>query len=382
MRRLLLTFVALAALAPELQPRMAHAAAACTGPIRIAVVTPTTTALALLGIQVRNGVEFAVDEMNMAGGIAGQKISLAVEDTAASAGTALSAVNRVLEADPIAVFGSPISPLVFTQSEAIRKAEVPFIVTATNAGITQQNLPWLFRVHVHDGQLASLVPTYGVKTMGLKKPGLIVVGDDYGLGASKGMQATFASLGITPVAVTSYAPTDKDMTAQLLDIADKGADSIITFGRPGDLALVLKQAKQVGISLPKLGNTSLMAPTTMANVTAEEADGAVGIGGMLPQTGDERAKSWARAVEAKYSVPADNFTVAYYDAMQMLKAAIEKVGCDKAAIRDTFAATKGFKGMLISYTADAHGDLAHTLGVYRNTGKTPMLTGTVNEAGF
>ena len=58
-------------------------------------------------------------------------------------------------------------------------------------------------------------------------------------------------------------------------------------------------------------------------------------------------------MQDKYKVPADNFTVSYYDTVYMLKSIIEKVGCDKAAIRDALAATKDWKGMLISYQADA-----------------------------
>jgi len=38
--------------------------------------------------------------------------------------------------------------------------------------------------------------------------------------------------------------------------------------------------------------------------------------------------------------------------------------------------------MLIDYQADAQGDLAHTLGIYRNKGKTPALTGPIKENGF
>jgi len=50
-------------------------------------------------------------------------------------------------------------------------------------------------------------------------------------------------------------------------------------------------------------------------------------------------------------VPADNFTVSYYDTVYLLKSIIEKVGCNKPAIRDALAATKDWKGMLISYQA-------------------------------
>ncbi len=81
-------------------------------------------------------------------------------------------------------------------------------------------------------------------------------------------------------------------------------------------------------------------------------------------------------------MPADNFTVSYYDTVYMLKSIIEKVGCDKPAIRDALAGTKDWKGMLISYQADPQGDLAHTLGIYRNKGKTPELTGPIKESGY
>ena len=126
-----------------------------------------------------------------------------------------------------------------------------------------------------------------------------------------------------------------------------------------------------------------MAQTALNNLTAAEADGAYAIGGMIPQTStDPKILDWAKRVQEKYKVPADNFTVSYYDTVYLLKSIIEKVGCDKTAIRDAFATTKDWKGMLISYQVDALGDLAHTLGVYRNKGKTPKLAGPIKESGF
>jgi branched-chain amino acid transport system substrate-binding protein len=359
------------------------AAATCTAPIKMGLTTALTGPVALLGVQARNGVEFTVDEINAEGGIAGQKVELSVEDTGGSSTDALNALNRVLETKPLVVFGSMISPHVFAQTEAIKKAEVPFIVAATSAQITSQGVSWLFRTHVHDGQLADLVPRYLVDTLGKKKPGIIAVADDYGLGASKGIQATLATIGITPVAVASYAPTDKDMSAQLLEIHDKGADSIIIFGRPGDVAIIMKQMGDLGIDLVKIGNASMVAQTTLNNLSAEQADGAYAIGGMIPQTSDDpKIQAWTKAVFDRYKVPADNFTVSYSDSVYLLKQIIEKVGCDRAAIRDALAATKDWQGRLISYSVDAKGDLAHTLGVFRNKGKTPVFVASVKERGF
>ncbi len=357
--------------------------ASCPSMIPLGLTTALTGNVALLGTQARSGVEFAVDEINAAGGISGKKLALATEDTGSSSTDALNAMNRILEGKPLVIFGSMISPHVFAQTEVVNKSETPFLVGATNAKVTSQGSKWLFRTHVHDGQLADLIPEYLVKTLKKTKPGVIAVADDYGLGASRGIQASLAKLNATPVAVTSYAPSDKDMSAQLLEIKDKGADSVIVFGRPADVTLVVKQMNDLGIKLTTIGNSSLVAQTALNNLTAAEADGAYAIGGMIPQTSaDPKILDWAKRVQDKYKVPADNFTVSYYDTVYLLKSIIEKVGCDKAAIRDAFAATRDWKGMLISYQADALGDLAHTLGVYRNKGKTPELAGPIKESGF
>jgi branched-chain amino acid transport system substrate-binding protein len=357
--------------------------ASCPSPIPFGLTTALTGNLALLGTQARNGVEFAVDEINAGGGIAGKKLALTTEDTGASSTDALNAMNRILEGKPLVIFGSMISPHVFAQTEGVSKSETPFLVGATNAKITSQGTKWLFRTHVHDGQLADLIPEYLVKSLKMTKPGIMAVADDYGLGASKGIQTALTKLNVAPVAVTSYAPSDKDMSAQLLEIKDKGADSLILFGRPADVTLVMKQMGDLGIKLTTIGNSSLVAQTTLNNLSASEADGSYAIGGMIPQTStDAKITDWAKRVQDKYKVPADNFTVSYYDTVYMLKSIIEKVGCDKAAIRDALAATKDWKGMLISYQADHLGDLAHTLGIYRNKGKTPELTGPIKESGY
>src|SRR6201996_9642221 len=110
-------------------------AASCPSPIPFGLTTALTGNLALLGTQARNGVEFAVDEINAAGGIAGKKLVLTTEDTGASSTDALNAMNRVLEGKPLVLFGSMISPHVFAQTDIVNKSETPFLVGAPNPKI-------------------------------------------------------------------------------------------------------------------------------------------------------------------------------------------------------------------------------------------------------
>jgi branched-chain amino acid transport system substrate-binding protein len=378
------TALALAALSVLAAAGNAQAqAASCPNPIPIALTTPLTSGVALLGVQAKLGLEDAVEEINAAGGVAGKKLKLNVEDATGSATTALNTFNRLMEDKPVALFSSMISPHVFTQNDAIAKGGTPVLVAGTNAQLLKQANPWLVRFHVHDGQLAEAVPTYVVETLKKAKPAIITVSDDYGLGASKGLQAQFEKLKVKPVAVESYGLNDKDMSAQLSKIRDAGADVIVLWGRPGDVALVMKQRKALGITTPVIGNASAVAATTLANLTADEADGSMGIGGMFPQvTPNAPAQAFAKRVLDRSKIPADNFALAYRDALYLLKGIVEKVGCDRAAIRDQLKATKDFKGLLISYTADKDGDLAHAMGIYKNKGKTTELVGTITEKGF
>ena len=372
--------LALATLAAAAQ---AAAQASCPSPIPIGLTTPLTSGVALLGVQAKLGLEDAVEEINAAGGIGGKKLKLSVEDATGSAMTALNTFNRLMDEKPVALFSSMISPHVFTQNEAIGKGGTPVLVAGTNGQLMKRGNPWMVRFHVHDGQLAEAVPTYVVETLKKSKPAIITVSDDYGLGASKGLQAQFEKLKIKPVAVESYGLNDKDMSAQLSKIRDAGADVIVLWGRPGDVALVMKQRKALGITLPVIGNASAVAATTLANLTPEEADGGMGIGGMFPQvTSDAKVQAFAKRVLDRSKIPADNFALAYRDALYLLKGIVEKVGCDRVAIRDQLKATKDFKGLLISYTADKDGDLAHAMGIYRNKGKTTELVGTITEKGF
>ena len=353
----------------------------CPSPIPIALTTPLTGGVALLGVQARIGLSDAVDEINAAGGIGGKKLKLSIEDATASSTTALNTLNRLLEDKPVALFSSMISPHIFTQNDTIKKAAIPVLIAGTNAQLMQQQNPWLIRFHIHDGQLAEAVPRYVAETLKKTRPAILTVSDDYGLGAAKGLATMFNSLKLKPVAVESYGSADKDMSAQLTKIKQANADILVLWGRPGDVALVMKQRHALGITIPVIGNSSAVARTTLANLSAEEADGAMGIGGMFPQvTTDARALAFAKRVFEHSKIPADNFALGYFDSMYLLKAAIEKVGCEPAKIRDELRALKDGKGLLISYSADKNGDLAHTMGIYRNKGKVTELVGTMQES--
>lgn len=355
----------------------AIAAAVCTDPIKIGITTPLTGGIALQGSQVKNAVETAVNEINAAGGISGKKIRLIIEDTTGTVTVAISALNRVLREEPLVVFGSMISPENFAQSDIIKKEQVPYLYAGTNSQLSEQNIPWIFRISYHDGQLAKILPAYVANKK--LKPAIMAVADDFGLGAVKNLRAEFDRLKITPAAVETYAPTDRDMTAQLLKIKASGADFIILVGRTPDLIVILKGKARLGMKLPIMGNTSVGAATTLMNLSGEEADGGIVFGGALPNgSKDPKVVAWNKKLTDTYNFPPDNWALAYYDAAYLLKNILGEVGCDKDAIRKALGSTKNFQGLITKYSVNAKGNLTTVNYVYKLEGKTPVLQEVLN----
>jgi len=354
----------------------AYAAAACQDPIKIGITTPLTGGIALQGAQVRNAIETAVDEINASGGVAGKKIKLVVEDTTGTVTVAISALNRVLREDPLLVFGSMISPENFAQSDIIKKEQIPYLYAGTNSQLSAQNIPWIFRISYHDGQLAKVLPSYIEKRK--LKPAVLAVADDFGLGAVKNIRAEFDKLKIAPTTTETYAPTDRDMTAQLLKIKDSGADSIVIVGRTPDLIVILKGKARLGIKFPIMGNTSVGAATTLTSLTDSDADGSIVFGGALPNgSQDSKVVAWTKKLTDKYNFPPDNWALAYYDAAYLVKKIIGDVGCDKEAIRNALAKVQDFQGLITIYSSK-DGNLTNVIYIYKLQGKTPTLEEVVS----
>src|SRR5258707_12071472 len=100
-------------------------AASCPSPIPFGLTTALTGNLALLGTQARNGVEFAVDEINAGGGIAGKKLALTTENNGPSSTPSLNAMNPILESKPLVIFCPIINPPVFALTEVHSKSATP-----------------------------------------------------------------------------------------------------------------------------------------------------------------------------------------------------------------------------------------------------------------
>jgi len=348
--------------------------AAAQQPVHMSLVVPITGPFAVLGTSQHQGALLAVEEINAKGGIKGQKIDLAIEDSGASPTVAVTALRRTLSSRPTVVFGPIIGTQVLAMAPEIQKEAVPFLVIPGTLKVTQIGNPWLFRFQVTDMVARRVVTKFSVERLKKNKIGIIHVNDEYDIG---GRDATIDILKkdyhLAPVAVEAYGATDRDLSAQLLKIKNAGADVLHVQGNSGDIAVVIKQIRQLKIDVPVIASTGLVAPGTLKLLEPEELDGIyVETAGIPALETNPKVKEWMKAYEARWQRAPDWFAMQDYDAVMTAAEIIGSKGADREAIRRGLREQK-FQGLAGEIVADKEGNMYHTSRIFRFEGKSPKL---------
>jgi branched-chain amino acid transport system substrate-binding protein len=337
-------------------------------PIKIGASISLTTDFALGGLQQKGGIEMAVEEINAAGGVPGKggnrKVEVTFGDNAMSPATAINALNRVLSDNPVAVLLSIRGTHILPQLPLLLRAKVPGLTLTGVMKVTKQNNPYIFRFFPHDGINKPPLIRYIVEKAGKKRVGIFFSAEDYGTSGRDETIATLKALGLEPVAVESHQPTDKDFAAQLEKFRDAKADIIFlqTFQAPS--ALILKQARQLGLNIPFALSSQSVAGSALKLVEAADIEGAYAETPVLDPIFSKNpvVQKWTQKFEKRFGFIPDYQAVQDYDATAMLLNVIEIYGPEPEAIVSGLQKLK-YQGLSGSYQSDSEGNQMHKVSV-------------------
>jgi branched-chain amino acid transport system substrate-binding protein len=356
-RNLLLQLASLAIAAFTSVPSVAQSA------IEIGATVPLTGPAALSGTQYHNSLRLAEEHINKAGGINGRPLRFIFEDAQSSNPTALNAfVKIVQERKPAFVFLSSYSTQNLAVAPEVLKAKVPVMYAGGADAIHGLKNPYMFRIRPADSTAAQAMAQF-VKT-GLKatKPGIIYIQNDFGQGASKAAAKLLADAGIQVVASEAYGGNDKDMSAQLLNLKNKGADAIIALSFPQDGALLLRQIKTMGLKLPVIASSGTFLPAAMQLMSPGDLENVWGVIDVMLET-NPNAANFLKEYKAKFRTDADAYAAVYYDGAMMLAEALRKVGTDPEKLREYLGSIKNYQGVAGVFSFDPSGNGVHEVTV-------------------
>lgn len=327
--------------------------------IKIGVFEPITGANAAGGQLEVEGVKLA---NKLYPEVLGKKVELVIADNKSDKVEAANAAARLVEQEKVtAIIGSWGSSLSMAAGDIVRNAKIPAVgASCTNPLVTKGN-DFYFRVCFIDPFQGTVMANYAFKKLNAKKAAIIQeVSNDYAVGLAKFFTDAFKKLTGDEnciVAVANYNTGDQDFSAQLTTIKEKNPDVIFAPGNFTESALIIKQARQLGIKTPFIGGDTWETPEfiTIGGSAVEGAVFSTFFTSEKPIT--KESEKFLTEYRKEYNKEPAAVTALGYDAYILILDAIKRANStDPEKIRDAIAQTKGFEGAAGIITLDENGD--------------------------
>ena len=348
--------------------------------IKIGVFEPMTGAQAAGGEMTVEGIKLANE---IKGEVLGKKVELVIVDNKSDKVEAANAVSRLIEKDKVAaIIGSYSSSLAMSAGDIVKQKEVPAVGCSPTNPLVTLNNDYYFRVCFIDPFQGTVMANYAFKDLGAKKAAIIQdVNQDYSVGLSKYFMDAFRELTgdeDSIVEISSYNSGDQDFTAQLTNAKGKNPDVIFAPGNYGECALMIRQARDLGITTPILGGDTWESPEFLS-IGGEAVEGAVFSTHFTAEAPVTNVSGiFLEEYKNKFGKDANAFAALGYDAYMVILDAIERAGsADSKAIRNKLAETENFVGATGNITLDENGDAVKSAVINQVDGGTFKYLTTV-----
>ena len=287
-----------------------------------------------------------------------KKVELVFADNKSDKVEAASAAANLVEQEHVnAIIGSWGSGSSMAAGDVVQDAKIPAVAaSATNPLVTAGN-DYYFRVCFIDPFQGTVMAKYAANKLQAKKVALLQeVSSDYSVGICKFFSDEFVKLTGDKnaiVAKSSYNTGDQDFTAQLTNIKSSNPDVIFAPGNFTEGAMIIKQARQLGITTPIIGGDTWETPEFL-DIGQEATEGTVFSTFFASETPiTAESKTFLDAYRQEYNKEPSAVTALSYDAYLVILDAIKRAdSTDPVKIRDEIAKTKDFPGAAGVITID------------------------------
>ena len=311
---------------------------------------------AVFGQNVNKGTRLAIEESNAAGGVLGRTLELITEDDQSKPGESATVVKKLISRDKVVVIlGEITSGRTLEAAPIAQAAKIPLISPgATNVEVTAKG-NYIFRVCFIDDFQGTVMAKFARDTLQLKRVAILSsVSSAQSVGLAKYFRERFTSASTVIAAEQKYSEGEKDFRAQLTAIKAAGADGIFVPGYYAEAALICKQARDLGLTLPLLGVDGWESPDLLA-IAGAAAEGCYLSTHFSPESKAPVVVAFNERYQKRWGISANALSVLGYDATMLAIDAIRRAGStDGAKIRDALAATQDYPAVTGAITFDAN----------------------------
>ena len=281
---------------------------------KIGSIGPTTGDAAIYGNAVMNAAQMAVDEINAAGGANGYQLAFKAEDDQNDAEKSVNAYNSLKDWGMQILMGTvTTTPCVAVADKTAEDGMFEITPSASSTDvITNDNV---FQACFTD-------PNQGTASA--------VIYDSSSV-YSSGIEATFVeeaqNKGLEVVAEEAFTADSKtDFSTQLQKAQSAGADLVFLPIYYTEASIILTQANGMGYEPAFFGVDGMDGILGVENFDTSLAEGVMLLTPFAADADDEKTKAFVSTYKEKYGDVPNQFAADAYDAIYVIKAAIEQAG--------------------------------------------------------
>ncbi|MCX6955992.1 MAG: ABC transporter substrate-binding protein [Verrucomicrobia bacterium] len=330
-------------------------AALAQDPIKLGEFASLTGKEAVFGQNATKGTQLAIEEVNAAGGVLGRKLELVTEDNQSKPGESATVVKKLISRDKVSiVLGEITSGRTLEAAPICQNARIPLVSPGATASEVTTKGNYIFRVCFIDEFQGTVMAKFARDTLKLNRVAILSsVSSAQSVGLAKHFRERFTSGGGTIAAEPKYGEGDKDFRAQLTAIKASGADGVFVPGYYAEAALICKQARDLGLTVPLMGVDGWESPDLVA-IAGAAAEGCYLSTHYSPESKSPAVVAFNARFQKRWGIASNALSVLGYDSAMLAIDAIRRAGStDGAKVRDALAATKNYQAVTGTITFDA-----------------------------
>lgn len=328
--------------------------------IKIGINLELSGGTASYGQSEDKAIDLAVEEINNEGGIDGKKIELVKVDNKSDAGEATSGAIKLITKDKVvAIIGAATSGNTVAQVEVAGKNKVPLISpsgTSTTVTVTDKGKlnEYAFRTAFIDPFQGTVAANFAANELKVKNVAIYADNSsDYAKGLAASFKKDFEAAGGKIVAQESYVAKDTDFRSTLTSLKSKNPDFIFIPGYYEEVGLIVKQAREMGMTVPFMGADGWDSPDIVDLAGADALNNTYIITAYSSEDPDGKAKAFSDKFNEKYGEAPNSFHALGYDTVYLLKDAIERAdSTDGTKIKEALEATDNLDLVTGLYSMD------------------------------
>ncbi len=341
-----------------------------TKAIKVGLNVPITGDIPKVGEGSKFAAQLWLEDIKKAGGleVGGTKyqVELVIEDNESKAESAVKAATKLITEDEvIAIVGPQASSQAIPAGDVANNYATLMISPWSTNPNTTKNRPYVFRGCFLDDFQGPVVANFVKDNFGFTKAAVLFdVASDYPKGLAEMFKKAWEKLNgpNSVVAYESFTTKDTDFSSQLTKIINSGAEFFFTPQYYNEVALIVKQAHELGWNKPIVGSDSWGSAETVA-LCGKDCHGLYFSTHYAAAGAKGATKEFIDRYKAKYGYVPDDVAALTWDSLRLVQKAIQDAGTltgnikqDRKAVRDALAKIKNFDGITGTMTFAGNGD--------------------------